>query len=281
MAEWSPELHRNIFHEQTSCGQWSKCLHAHKHKNKRSTYENDVQEYIAKTIDQSSGDQLDYDILPPFARSAQSSACTTPLPSSTHGTHIQFGSPRVQPPWLPPFMRSPPHSPCSPGVRGIAGLRPALLERTGGGFVERGRKQLGYSGWFRDFKWGPRLGSASSGPVAEAGSPRAKMLRPNPRLPSVAERALWIQGKSSGNYPTNMGVNFKQRFDIPQEPLHLISTETACLFEKNNLPLTPRLGKVKVIPSDQLPQLPIRRPITSQDLYRLEQFVCTERSTVC
>lgn len=312
-TQWSRELHQNIFHEKTTCGDWSKKLHEYKHKNCQNTYEDQVQDFISTHVSDKFLNKLDCDLFsapfrPPSPDSDTSSASSQqekrPLQNPLLGLHIQTGNERERLPWLPPFLRSPPTSPTSPGVWGVAASKPGLLARTGGGYVARKCKQLGQSGRFKRFKWGPALVPPDAGtrcaqtaeqtpahrvhfsrrPRTEAAAQtRAQMLSPDRTLPSLAERALWSFDADGERFATNAGLNYKQRFDQPRESLHLTNAEAQCLFDQKTMPLTPSLQKAKVIASPGPPVHlghPVRRPFTSQDLYRLSQFCCTERASV-
>lgn len=281
MCEWSPELHRNLFQEHTTCGEWSKELHAKKHKNKNSLYEDNVQDYIAQHLSPDTTRQLNYDLEPPYSRS----------PSAPRSTRAALGPPRCamlrpnsvcldpharpgSPAWLPPYMKSPPNGVASPGVRGVAHLTSEQMERTGGGFVQEGLKQMNCR---QQLPWGPPIGSAPRA-IGRRQSTVPARLKPAPHVPSFAERALWMQGPA-GRFPRSMGLNTRKVYDRPRESMHLISTESGALFDEV-LPLNPDGSNVRILSAASQQQFPIRRPMTSKDFYRLYQFVSGEPSCV-
>lgn len=280
-TQWSPALHKMIFQEKTSTGQWSKKLHDYKHKNCQNTYEDQVQDFINTQGLSSYNQPLQYDLFTaPFGPVSEQPTGDVgeqvrPLLDPRLGLHIQTGGQRASMPWLPPFLRSPPSSTLSPRVFGVAGCSPKGLERTGGGYMERQQKQAGHSGLCKHNMWGPQLVNGSK-------TTKFKQLNPDRTKPSLAERALWVHSADGKRFATNMGMNYRDRCDNPREPLHLTRSEAECLFDKNTMPLTPDLRKARVIASPG-PSIrrgfPVRRPFTSQDLYRLSQFCCSERAS--
>ena len=176
-----------------------------------------------------------------------------------YSVHIQSGVERQSSPWLPPFLkRLSQHPPIVAGT----------VERTGGGYVEHNRKQLSCSG---HHKWGPSLAallhttqpgvSVLHSPAFIPGSTgRAEQLRPNPAIPSLAERGSWIS-TPGGRLVT---TNDRKLCDNLREKLYLTRSESSPLFSAAAL----RQVRVRSNPGP-------RRwtgSFNAQDLYRLRQF---------
>ena len=157
-----------------------------------------------------------------------------------------------------------------------------LYTRTGGGFVERSRKQMGSAGGVALHKWGPSLlqhaamheyglenlqyVSLLDSPLFTPGTSRAQQLRPIPAKPSMAERARWIA--TPGGRLVAAGDQLRCQmgdlFITESEALPLLQRGASVLSELKPIRMRSHVSSVARVD----PHI----PFSSKDLHRLHQF---------